>query len=50
MIGDRIEELVKKPSTIHLGAMLSLVLMIVILVCIMLMNHFSDDTERGKMV
>ena len=49
MIGDRIEELVKKPSTIHLGAMLSLVLMIVILICIMLMNHFSDDSERGMM-
>lgn len=50
LIGDRIEELVKKPATIHLGAMLSLVLMIVILVCIMLMNHFSDDEEGGMIV
>ncbi len=50
LIGDRIEELVKKPSTIHLGAMLSLVLMVVILVCIMLMNHFSDDSEGSMIV
>lgn len=50
LIGDRIEELVKKSSTIHIGAMLSLVLMVVILICIMLMNHFSDDSERSMIV
>ena len=50
LIGDRIEELVKKSSTIHIGAMLSLVLMVVILICIMLMNHFSDDSEGSMIV
>ena len=50
LIGDRIEELVKKSSTIHIGAMLSLVLMVVILICIMLLNHFSDDSEGSMIV
>ena len=47
MIGDSIEALVKSVNTIHLGATLSLVLMVVILICIMLMNRFSDDEEGG---
>ena len=47
MIGDSIESLVKSVNTIHLGAMLSLVLMVVILVCIMIMNRFSDDSDGG---
>ena len=50
MIGDSIEALVKSVNTIHLGAMLSLVLMVVILICIMLMNRFSDDSEGGGIV
>ncbi|MDD6095637.1 MAG: ABC transporter permease [Clostridia bacterium] len=47
MIGDSIEALVKSVNTIHLGAMLSLVLMVVILICIMVMNRFSDDSDGG---
>lgn len=47
MIGDTIEALVKSVNTIHLGAMLSLVLMVVILVCLMIMNRFSDDAGGG---
>lgn len=47
MIGDSIESLVKSVNTIHLGAMLSLVLMVVILVCIMIMNRFSDNSDGG---
>ncbi len=47
MVGDIIETLVNKVSTRHLGAMLSLVLMIVILVCLMIMNRFSDDDDGG---
>lgn len=43
MIGDIIESLVNRVSTRNLGAMLSLVLMVVILVCIMIMNRFSDE-------
>ncbi len=50
MIGDSIEALVKSVNTIHLGAMLSLVLMVVILICIMLMNKFSDDTDGGGII
>ena len=47
MVGDIIETLVNKVSTRHLGAMLSLVLMVVILVCLMIMNRFSDDDDGG---
>ena len=47
MIGDIIESLVNKVSTRHIGAMLSLALMIVILVCLMIMNRFSDDDDGG---
>lgn len=43
MIGDIIESLVNRVSTRNLGAMLSLILMVVILVCIMIMNRFSDE-------
>jgi len=50
MIGDIIESLINKVSTRHLGAMLALVLMVIILVCIMLMNRFSDDEEGGMIV
>lgn len=49
MIGDVIEVLVNRVSTRNLGAMLSLVLMVVILVCIMIMNRFSDE-EGGIML
>lgn len=50
MIGDIIESLINKVSTRHLGAMIALVLMVIILVCIMLMNRFSDDDEGGMIV
>lgn len=49
MIGDVIESLVNRVSTRNLGAMLSLVLMVVILICIMVMNRFSDE-EGGIML
>lgn len=49
MIGDIIEALVNRVSTRNLGAMLSLVLMVVILICIMIMNRFSDQ-EGGIML
>ncbi len=49
MIGDIIESLVNRVSTRHMGAMLSFVLMVVILICIMIMNRFSDDGEGGMM-
>ena len=49
MIGDVIESLVNRVSTRNLGAMLSLVLMVVILIFIMIMNRFSDE-EGGIML
>lgn len=49
MIGDVIERLIKNVSTIHLGAMLSLVLMIIIVICMTVMNRFSDD-DGGMIV
>ena len=50
MIGDIIESLVNKVATRHVGAMLSLALMVVILIALMIMNRFSDDDEGGIII
>ncbi len=50
MIGDIIEGLVNKVATRHIGAMLSLALMIVILISLMIMNRFTDDDEGGIII
>ncbi len=50
MIGDIIESLVNKVATRHVGAMLSLALMIVILIALMIMNRFSDDDDGGIII
>ena len=51
LIGDTIERQFKYPSTYNVGAALSLVMMILILISVAVMNHFSDeDSERGMMV
>lgn len=50
MIGDIIENLVNKVATRHVGAMLSLALMIVILISLMIMNRFTDDDEGGLII
>jgi spermidine/putrescine transport system permease protein len=50
MIGDIIENLVNKVATRHVGAMLSLALMIVILIALMIMNRFSDDDDGGLII
>ena len=51
LIGDTIERQFKQgPSTYHVGAALSLVMMILILISTVFMNRFSDDDERGMMV
>ena len=50
MIGDIIENLVNKVATRHVGAMLSLALMIVILIALMIMNRFTDDDDGGIII
>ncbi len=50
MIGDIIENLVNKVATRHVGAMLSLALMIVILIALMIMNRYSDDDDGGIII
>ena len=43
LIGDTIERQFKYPSTYHVGAAISLVMMILILISMAIMNRFSDD-------
>ena len=50
LIGDTIERQFKYPSTYNVGAALSLVMMILILISVAVMNRFSDDDERGMVV
>jgi len=50
LIGDVIERLMQKPSTYNVGAMLSVVLLAIILVCIIIMNRFSDNEEGGMII
>ena len=43
MIGDTIERQFQNPNTYNVGAALSLIMMILILISMAVMNHFSDD-------
>lgn len=43
LIGDTIERQFQNPSTYHVGASISLVMMVLILLSMAVMNHFSDD-------
>ena len=45
LIGDVIESQFKTAYNPNLGAALSLVLMVMVLVCIAVMNRFSDEEE-----
>ena len=49
LIGDTIERLFKNPSTYNVGAAISLVMMVLILISVWVMNKFSDD-EGGIIV
>lgn len=49
LIGDTIERQFKYPSTYHVGAAISLVMMILILISIAVMNRFSDG-DREEMI
>ena len=48
LIGDPIERQFQHTSTYHVGAALSLVMMILILISVAVMNRFSDDGEEGR--
>ena len=50
LIGDVIELLMQKPATYNVGAMLSVVLLVIILVCIVVMNRFSDSEDGGMII
>ena len=49
LIGDTIERLFKNTSTYNVGAIISLVMMILILISVWIMNKFSDD-EGGIII
>ena len=50
LIGDLIERLFKQADNPNLGAAVSLVLMVLVLVCTGLMNRFGGDEEGGVIV
>lgn len=47
LVGDVIEMQFKSANNYHLGSSLSLVLMILILICMAVMNRFTDDDNEG---
>ncbi len=50
LIGDTIERLFQNPSTYNVGAAISLIMMILIIISVSIMNRFSDDEEGGILV
>ena len=50
LIGDVIEMQFKTADNYNLGASISLVLMVIILISLAVMNHFADDDEGGIVV
>jgi len=50
LIGDVIEKQFKSSNNPNLGAALSLVLMLLVLLCTGIMNRFGDDEEGGVVV
>ena len=49
LVGDTIERLFKNTSTYNVGAVISLVMMVLILISVWIMNKFSDD-EGGVII
>lgn len=47
LIGDVIEMQFKSVNNYNLGAALSLVLMVLIIICMLVMNHFTGDDDDG---
>jgi len=50
LIGDVIESQFKQANNYNVGATLSLVLMVMILVCLIVMNKFTDEEDGGILV
>lgn len=50
LVGDTIERLFQNTSTYGVGATMSLVMMVLIIVSLCVMNRFTDSSERGGMV
>lgn len=50
LIGDTIERQFQNPSTYNVGAAISLVMMILILISLAIMNRFSDSNTGGMLV
>ena len=47
LVGDTIERLFQNPSTYNVGASISLVMMVLIIISVRIMNHFSDDERES---
>ena len=45
LVGDTIERLFQNPSTYNVGAAISLVMMVLILISVRIMNRFTDDEK-----
>ena len=50
LIGDTIERQINNPATRNVGAAISLVMMILILISVTVMNKFSDDDSKGGVI
>ena len=50
LIGDTIERQFQAPSTYNVGAAISLVMMILILISLAVMNHFTDNEGAGGVI
>ena len=48
LVGDTIERLFQNPSTYNVGAAISLVMMVLIIISVTIMNRFSDDKQSGN--
>ncbi len=47
LVGDTIERLFQNPSTYNVGAAISLIMMVLIIISVTILNRFSDDKQPG---
>ncbi len=47
LVGDTIERLFQNPSTYNVGAAISLVMMVLIIISVRIMNHFTEDESES---
>lgn len=50
LLGDTIERQFQNESTYHVGAAISLVMMVLILISLAVMNRFTDESDEGVLV